>query len=476
MIRRDQHLVKPRGTEEDRVVEMKRRHEEEKRELEQEEKTAAKQHAMAETNRSRRSSRENIGAESSAPGRKRRSSKLMDPQMDPWEEMFAGPGVPSNVVRSRRSSRDLSAKVMQLQYAKFTQGQGDEPKSPRSKITKSATTGHLTKPLVHNPMPLTNPFGGDKMNLVAQAALAANKQGEAKTEMAAAGSAPDGEGAKGKLRLVAAARLVQRNRALRDADVMLQRSFLKQVRKVHTSYAAALGTDARLWRDGKESILEQIVGILACLSSQQGLLKTIVGDAKKQKKDGSDNDDDHDHDHDHDHDDEATDAADAARFAAAAARGGRRGSIQAALGAMGASPVSTAMTAAERWEMNQQLERITQAIDGVDKACEQASFEASDEQWRRVQNKAALEEAERLALELEAWTRERRSELRQFDHLQAAVTLNPEMAADSAGPSSSEKKKMANKASERRLSRVEAPANMAAAMAASIAAQRMARR
>ncbi len=64
---------------------------------------------------------------SSAPDRKRRASKTLDSQtLDPWEEMFAGPGAPKHVVRQRRNSRDLSAKVMQLQYAKFTQGQGDD--------------------------------------------------------------------------------------------------------------------------------------------------------------------------------------------------------------------------------------------------------------------------------------------------------------------------------------------------------------
>ena len=80
---------------------------------------------------------------------------------------------------------------------------------------------------------------------MAKAALAAKKQGEAKAELAATGSAATGSappsgappaaaaegGVKGKMnaRLKAAAALVQRNRALRDADVMLQRSFLKQV-------------------------------------------------------------------------------------------------------------------------------------------------------------------------------------------------------------------------------------------------------
>lgn len=144
MARRDMHLVKPRGSEEERAAEVKRRQEAEKLELEQEEKTAAKQKAMSGQPRSRRSSKESIDAEgqprsrrssresmdaegSSAPDRKRRASKTLDSQtLDPWEEMFAGPGVPKHVVRQRRNSRDLSAKVMQLQYAKFTQGQGDE--------------------------------------------------------------------------------------------------------------------------------------------------------------------------------------------------------------------------------------------------------------------------------------------------------------------------------------------------------------
>jgi hypothetical protein len=470
MARRDQHLVKPRGSDEERAAELKRRQEEEKRELEREEKTAAKQKAMIGT-RSRRSSKESIDAEeSSAPERKRRPSKLLDTQTDPWEEMFAGPGVPKNVVRSRRNSRDLSAKVMQLQYAKFTQGLGDQDARPAAATATGAgltgamaaarqpgNGGALGPP---SATPLTNPFGGDKMNLVAQAALAAQKQGEAKAELAAAGSAPPaGGGAKAKmnLRLKAAAALVQRNRALRDADVMLQRSFLKQVRKTHLVYAAALTTDARLWRDGKESISEQIVGILACLSSQRGLLMTIL-----PKNDGDKDDED----------DEGADAAAAARLAGAG--GGRRGSIQAALGAMGASSDSTTITPAERSELNKQLERITKALDGVEKACEQASNTASDAQWRRVQDKAALEEAERLALALESWTRERRSELRQYDQLMAVSAINPNMAADMAGPSEAEKQQKAATARARRQSRGEIGAAEPAAAAA--AAQRMAQR
>lgn len=299
------------------------------------------------------------------------------------------------------------------------------------------------------------------MNLVAQAALAAKKQGEAKAELAAAGSAPPaGEGVKGKmnLRLKAAAALVQRNRALRDADVMLQRSFLKQVRKTHLVYAAALTTDARLWRDGKESISEQIVGILACLSSQRGLLLTIL-----PKEDGDEADEGAG---------EGADAAAAARLAGAV--GGRRGSIQAALGAMGDSKAS-AITPEERSEINKQLERITKALDGVEKACEQASHTASDAQWRRVQDKAALEEAERLALALEGWTRERRSELRQYDQLMAVSALNPNMAADMAGPSEADKQKKANRANARRQSRNDVTVEAAAAGAAP-AAQRMAKR
>ena len=470
MARRDQHLVKPRGSEEERAAEMKRRQEEEKRELEQEEKTAAKQKAMIGQTRSRRSSKESIDAEeSSAPDRKRRPSKMLDTQMDPWEEMFAGPGVPKNVVRSRRNSRDLSAKVMQLQYAKFTQGQGDEDARP-APATGAGLTGAMSaarQPGIGGALPpasatpLTNPFGGDKMNLVAQAALAAKKQGEAKAELAAAGSAPPaGEGVKGKmnLRLKAAAALVQRNRALRDADVMLQRSFLKQVRKTHLVYAAALTTDARLWRDGKESISEQIVGILACLSSQRGLLLTIL-----PKEDGDEADEGAG---------EGADAAAAARLAGAV--GGRRGSIQAALGAMGDSKAS-AITPEERSEINKQLERITKALDGVEKACEQASHTASDAQWRRVQDKAALEEAERLALALEGWTRERRSELRQYDQLMAVSALNPNMAADMAGPSEADKQKKANRANARRQSRNDVTVEAAAAGAAP-AAQRMAKR
>ena len=65
MARRDQHLVKPRGSEEERAAEVKRRQEEEKRELEQEEKTAAKQKAMIGQTRSRRSSKESIDADES---------------------------------------------------------------------------------------------------------------------------------------------------------------------------------------------------------------------------------------------------------------------------------------------------------------------------------------------------------------------------------------------------------------------------
>ena len=394
---------------------------------------------------------------------------MLDAQMDPWEEMFAGPGVPKNVVRSRRNSRDLSAKVMQLQYAKFTQGQGDEDARP-APATGAGLTGAMSaarQPGIGGALappsstPLTNPFGGDKMNLVAQAALAAKKQGEAKAELAAAGSAPPaGEGVKGKmnLRLKAAAALVQRNRALRDADVMLQRSFLKQVRKTHLVYAAALTTDARLWRDGKESISEQIVGILACLSSQRGLLLTIL-----PKEDGDEADEGAG---------EGADAAAAARLAGAV--GGRRGSIQAALGAMGDSKAS-AITPEERSEINKQLERITKALDGVEKACEQASHTASDAQWRRVQDKAALEEAERLALALEGWTRERRSELRQYDQLMAVSALNPNMAADMAGPSEADKQKKANRANARRQSRNDVTVEAAAAGAAP-AAQRMAKR
>lgn len=181
MARRDQHLVKPRGSDGDRATEMKRRQEEEKRELEQEEKTAAKQKAMIGQTRSRRSSKESIDADESGltPVRSRRPSKMLDSQLDPWEEMFAGPGVPKNVVRSRRNSRDLSAKVMQLQYAKFTQ-QADEEARPAT-VTGSGLTGAmaaasgagiggaLAKP---SATPLTNPFGGgDMMGMVAKAAL-----------------------------------------------------------------------------------------------------------------------------------------------------------------------------------------------------------------------------------------------------------------------------------------------------------------
>ena len=59
----------------------------------------------------------------------------------------------------------------------------------------------------------------------------------------------------------------------------------------------------------------------------------------------------------------------------------------------------------------------------MEKACDEASQTASDAQWRRVQDKAALEEAERLALALESWTRERRSELRQYDQLMSVSAL-----------------------------------------------------
>ena len=252
---------------------------------------------------------------------------------------------------------------------------------------------------------------------------------------------------------------MQRNRALRDADVMLQHSFLKQVRKTHQVYAAALTTDARLWRDGKESITEQIVGILACLQSQRGLLLTIL-----PKKEGGDDAEDDD-----DNMDEAADAAAGARFAAAAFRGRRssvsEGNVAAALGAMGASKASTTITPKELSEINKQLERVTKALDDVEKACDEASQTASDAQWRRVQDKAALEEAERLALALESWTRERRSELRQYDQLMSVSKLNPNMAADMAGPTEAEKKKLAARAQTRRQSRVEASAAEAAAAA-----------
>lgn len=440
---------------------------------------------------------------SSVPDRKRRASKTLETQtLDPWEEMFAGPGVPKHVVRQRRNSRDLSAKVMQLQYAKFTQGQGDEEARPAT-ATGAGLTGAMAaaqQPGIGGALgppsatPLTNPFAGEKMNLVTKAALAAKKQNEAQAALEAARSAPPaGEkqneaqaeleaarsappavegGAKAKLnmRLRAAAALVQRNRALRDADVMLQHSFLTQVRKTHRAYAAALTTDARLWRDGKESVTEQIVGILACLQSQRGLLMTIL--PKKEGGDGAEDDDDTM--------DEAADAAAGGRFAAAAFRGRRsgvsEGNVAAALGAMGASQASTTITPKELSEINKQLERVTKALDDVEKACDEASQTASDAQWRRVQDKAALEEAERLALALESWTRERRSELRQYDQLMSVSKLNPNMAADMAGPTEAEKKKVANRAQARRQSRVEASAVEAAAAAMPAAAKRMAQR
>ena len=224
--------------------------------------------------------------------------------------------------------------------------------------------------------------------------------------------------------------------------------FIKQVGKTYLAYAAALSTDARLWRDWEESITEQIMGILACLLRHRAMMTTIIGDASAPNPIRGTSDD--------------TDNADGD-----VAADGRTGNVQEA------SPPATAMTTAER--MDEQLERMTHTLAVVDKACEQASFEASEEQWRRVQDKAALEEAERLALALESWMRERRSELRQYDHLEQAGKFNLEMAAHAmSGVSLKNNVAKGNKASERRQTRLEASAAVAAPVGA--AAQRMAQR
>ena len=435
---------------------------------EAESETAAKESANTET-RPRRGSKESADADSAAPTRARRSSRDFGPQLDPWEETFAGPSVPTNVARIRRNSRDLSAKVMQLQYAKFAQSQEDEaalqpaegaPKAPASltdmmanmtAVDRQPSVAQTDDQLPQGVKPF-DPFGGDKIHLAAKAALAAKKQGEAKTAVAVGMKGLGGGVGKGNLRLMAAARLVQRNRALRDADLMLHRGFIKQVGRTHLAYAAALSTDARLWRDWEESITEQIMGILACLSRHRAMMTTIIGDVSAPNPIRGTSD--------------VTDNADGD-----VAADGRTGNVQEA--SLGASSPATAMTTAER--MDEQLERMTHTLDVVDKACEQASFEASEEQWRRVQDKAALEEAERLALALESWMRERRSELRQYDHLEQAGKFNPEMAAHAiSGVSLKNNVAKGDKASERRQTRLEASAAVAAPVGA--AAQRMAQR
>ena len=92
---------------------------------------------------------------------------------------------------------------MQLQYAKFTQGHGETAALPEMSTRPALTGASVTEMMAsaaaarrstpaesrlpEGPTPL-DPFVGDKIALVAKAALAAQKQGEAKTAVTRARS------------------------------------------------------------------------------------------------------------------------------------------------------------------------------------------------------------------------------------------------------------------------------------------------
>ena len=281
---------------------------------------------------------------------------------NPWDAVFAGPGVSPGTKRSRRSSRDLTATEMMASYSRHGLLDGAAA-AARPKVAKEDM----------------GQTGGDALFAVVKAKMAARKRAEEheKAEEVQQKS------------LAAASRAVMRKRALRESDLLIFRNIVAQLRKAHANCAEAVAVEPRLWNDWADEIRDHVDGLIESVSQQRQLL---FGD------EGSSGD--------------AAAVGGAPREPSPAKR---PHSSPAKRRAPAAAPRFTVLPAERDAEAGLLLEGVLRAVEGVVAAYERGVAVLDDAAWRRARAFGSLEQAEAKGVAFDKWVREKRSRLRELD-------------------------------------------------------------